>query len=226
MRLLNLMLDLEDEEIEDKLHMLQGAVLLLEELEPRPRRWWVRPWMLSPQKSRKGAFSLLMDELRVQDVESFHNFVRVPPAMFNEILTRLEGRIQVGRTNFRKSHPPGLRLAITMRFLASGEMFISMHYSWRVGRSTITKIVRQVVRAIIQEYAAEVIRFPRTAAEWKAVADRLASCGSFGTLLVHWMGSMWPYSNLQGRAVSTSITRSTFPSFSSDLSMPNTSSCG
>ena len=52
MRLLNLMLDLEDEEIEDKLHMLQGAVLLLEELEPRPRRWWVRPWMLSPQKSR------------------------------------------------------------------------------------------------------------------------------------------------------------------------------
>ncbi len=47
-----------------------------------------------------------------------------------------------------------------------------MHIAWRVGYSTIGKVVMAVCEAIIAEFEDEVLRIPRDAADWRAVARR------------------------------------------------------
>ena len=63
------------------------------------RRWWVRPWFV--RRPEQGWFEQLMEELRVEDVASFRNFVRVEPALFRELSDRLEQRLTREDTFFR-----------------------------------------------------------------------------------------------------------------------------
>ena len=89
---------------------------------PRKRRqWWVRPWGSGDRRLLFGHFDNLMSELRVEDPYSYFNFLRMSAAMFEELLTRLTPRIQKQDTNYRKAHSPGLKLAITLRYMATGE---------------------------------------------------------------------------------------------------------
>ena len=44
---------------------------------------------------------------------------------------------------------PGLKLAITLRHLASGTMYRSMSYGWRVPHNTIALFIPEVCQAII-----------------------------------------------------------------------------
>ena len=51
---------------------------------PRPRRYWVKPWL--SRRLDYGHYDRLMRELEAEDVGSFRNFVRMDPAMFREVL--------------------------------------------------------------------------------------------------------------------------------------------
>ncbi|KAJ8019719.1 Protein ALP1-like [Holothuria leucospilota] len=112
-----------------------------------------------------------MVELRREDTTAFTNFLRMPPAMFDELLTRVGPRITKQRTYYRAPIEPGMKLAITLRHLASGSKYTDMRYGWRVPHNTISLIVREVCRAIIEEYIDEVMPVPTTKAEWRRIAD-------------------------------------------------------
>ncbi|XP_046342448.2 uncharacterized protein LOC124123198 [Haliotis rufescens] len=58
-----------------------------------------------------------MKELRLDDPESFYNFLRITPPMFDEILERIASFIQKEDTNYRKALEQGVKLAITLRHL-------------------------------------------------------------------------------------------------------------
>ena len=73
-----------------------------------------------------------MPELRHEDPASFHNFLRIPPHMFDELLTRLAQRITKQDTNYRKAIDPGMKLAATLRHLASGDTYASMKFDFRI----------------------------------------------------------------------------------------------
>ena len=81
--------------------------------------------------------------------------------MFDEILNRVSPRIQKSDTHFRKALEPGLKLAITIRHLASGDKYPSLQYDFRVSRVTITKIL-EVCQAIVAEFKEELIPCPTT----------------------------------------------------------------
>ena len=49
--------------------------------------------------------------------------------------------------------------AITVRFLASGDKYPSLMYSFSVARNTISVIIPEVRQAIVEEYKDEVMRF-------------------------------------------------------------------
>ena len=87
----------------------------------RRRRFWVRPWLL--RRPVLGQYERLMAELRYEDVPAYKNFVRVDPEMFQELLARLGPRIAKKDTWFRKALDPGLKLAITLRYLATGDSY-------------------------------------------------------------------------------------------------------
>ena len=91
--------------------------------------------------------------------------------MFDEILARITHRITKQDTNFKRALEPGLKLAITLRFLATGEAYKSLGTTFRVGYNTISLFVPEVCEAIIQEYLQEVVVLPTTEDQWRAVAE-------------------------------------------------------
>ena len=96
----------------------------------RPRSCWVRPWVL--RRPLFGQYENLMVELCREDKKGYANFQRVPPELFNELLDRVGHRFQRRDTNYRKALEPGLRLAITLRYLASGCSYKSLEFNFRV----------------------------------------------------------------------------------------------
>jgi hypothetical protein len=140
---------------------------------PRKRRqWWVRPWGSGDRRLLFGHFDNLMSELRVEDPYSYFNFLRMSAAMFEELLARVTPRIQKQDTNYRKAHSAGLKLAITLRYMATGENYPCLSYGFRVSRHTIAVIIPEVCKAIQDELAEEVVQFPQDADEWRQVAAR------------------------------------------------------
>ena len=115
----------------------------------RRRRFWVRPWI--ERRLQFGFYHHLMQELRVEDSETFANFLRMPPRIFDELLSMLYDRLLKQTTNFRSPLEPGLKLAITLRHLATGASYTCMQYGWRVPPNTISVIVREVCQVIVDE---------------------------------------------------------------------------
>jgi hypothetical protein len=120
-----------------------------------------------------------MEELRLEDVSGFINFMRVEPQMFQELLARVGERITKKDTSFHKALEPGLKLAVTLRHLATGDSYHSLMYSFRIPHNSISKIVREVTQALVDEYKGEAVVTPKNPEEWKAVADQYASRWNF-----------------------------------------------
>ena len=79
---------------------------------------WMRKWIL--KQENQGPFRQLMNELRLCDVSSYRNFVKMDAVTFEELLTSVAPRITYRDVVMRQAIPPGERLTITLRFLATG----------------------------------------------------------------------------------------------------------
>ena len=135
----------------------------------RKRRMWVPPWLL--RRPLYGQYEKLMAELTAEDVSGFKNFMRMEPDLFHEVLARVGPRITKQDTFWRRALEPGLKLAITLRYLGTGNSYMSLQYGFRVAFNTISILVIEVYQAIIDEYSAEVMRCPVTPEAWKEVAN-------------------------------------------------------
>ena len=140
-------------------------------------RAWAREWILD--RPLLGYYHQLIPALRRNDVGGFQNFMRIPPEMFDELMARVGPRLVKQDTNWREALDPGLKLSITLRFLSSGDSYHSLMYGFRVPLNTISLIVRDTCRAIVEEYAEEVIECSVTPDAWKKIADRFGSRWNF-----------------------------------------------
>ena len=136
----------------------------------RDRVVWVRQWIL--RRPKHGLYDKLMVELRNEDTRAFKHFMMMPPAMFDEVVQRLTPRLAKQNTNYRASLEPGLKVAITLRHLAPGYTYRNMQYAWRVPHNTISLVVREVVKALIEEYTDELLFCPTTEQGWRDLADQ------------------------------------------------------
>ena len=141
------------------------------------KRFWVRPWLL--RRPLYGQYEHLMQELYREDVNTFTNFLRVTPEMFMELVERVGPRIEKEDTLWRKALEPGLRLAITLRYMATGDSYRSLQYGFRVAANTISTIVYETCEAIAQEYTEEVMPTPKPPEAWKEVADEFSTRWNF-----------------------------------------------
>jgi hypothetical protein len=119
-----------------------------------------------------------MAELAQEDRDGYKNFQRVDPDLFHEILARVGPRIEKQDTFMRKALEPGLRLAITLRYLATGNSYMSLQYGFRVANNTISKIIPETCEAIIDAFQ-EVMICPTTPEEWRLVSDGFSSKWNF-----------------------------------------------
>ena len=85
-----------------------------------------------------------MCELRYEDPASYFNILRVPPDMFDELLDTLGPLITKQNTPYRKALEPGLKLAMTMRHLASGDRYASMKIMAKHNMNSVTVRSNQI----------------------------------------------------------------------------------
>lgn len=87
----------------------------------RTRRWWQT--RLLEKREDHGGSSLMVD-LAFQHVSGhYKNFTRMSPVDFEYLLTLIGGRISKQDTHLRKSISAQDRLAVTLRFLATGDSY-------------------------------------------------------------------------------------------------------
>ena len=113
------------------------------------RRWWTRQWLGPERRLQFGLYDQLMVELRTEDNESFENFLRMPSEMYDEIVRRLTPKLTKQHTWFRSPMPPAMKIAITLRHLASGTKYHSMRFGWRVPHNTISLCVKEVRNVVL-----------------------------------------------------------------------------
>lgn len=100
----------------------------------RRGRVWVRPWI--GRRRQFGLYDQVLVELRNEDQASFKNFMRMSPEMFDELLARVGPRITKQQTWYREPLEPGMKLALTLRHLASGSKYAVMKFGWRILHNT------------------------------------------------------------------------------------------
>lgn len=167
-----------------KQHEMELVVLIqryLAQNEKQDRRWWVRRWItLRPEH---GAYANLMQLMREEDVNGFKNFTRLTPAMFTDMVQRLTPRLQKHNTWYREALPVGLKVAITLRYMATGDSYHSLMYLFYVPHNTISLLVLDVCQAIYEVYGEEAIQNPNTPEGWKAIADQFSTRWNFHHVL-------------------------------------------
>ncbi|KAJ8728814.1 hypothetical protein PYW07_006510 [Mythimna separata] len=72
-------------------------------------------------------------------------------ADFEYLLNKIGPFIAKQDTNMRKCIPIQERLAVTLRFLATGDKFSSLAYLFKFSKSTIATCIMEVCQALIQE---------------------------------------------------------------------------
>ncbi|XP_075711692.1 uncharacterized protein LOC142748488 [Rhinoderma darwinii] len=152
----------------------QQAMLDEEPLRKR-RRYWVHP--IVSQRPRKGHFHTLYDDLR-QHPEKFHNFCRMSISSFDCLLSDLGPGITLQDTNMRQCISPEERLIVTLRFLATGNSFASLHFEFLLGCSTISQIIRLTCEVIWQRLRAAVMPQPK-AEDWLRIAEGFYQSAQF-----------------------------------------------
>lgn len=70
------------------------------------------------------------------------------PEDFDQLLSLISEKIRKSSTNFRDSIPAYDRLAVTLRFLATGDSNESLMYFTKMSKSTICNAISEVCAAI------------------------------------------------------------------------------
>jgi len=157
-----------------------GALLVEEQRRAeegrRRRTCWVRPWL--QRRVLLGQYDTLMNELRIEARGGFKAFLRMEADVFMQILGRVEDRISKS-AQARPPLAPGLKLAITLRFLATGNSYRSLAFDFRVAHNTISLFIPEVCDAITEEYREQQLSTPTTEAEWEEVAAKFSTRWNF-----------------------------------------------
>ncbi|CAM4569470.1 unnamed protein product [Leuciscus chuanchicus] len=119
-------------------------------------------------RSRHGEYHRLVHELRLDEVR-FQQYFRLDRTQFDVLLRRVGPLICKDNTRFRRAISPGERLAICLRFLATGDSYRSIAFSYRVGHSTVAGIVAEVSKAIWDSMVEDYMPVPSTE-DWRDIA--------------------------------------------------------
>lgn len=136
--------------------VLAAAACVILAKQRRPRRFWVKPSLKA--RDRYSGSDMLRD-LEEDDVDplcgelrcdgSFKNFLRMLSSDFEYLILMLGDKIAKQDTNYRKSIPVKEKLAVTLRFLATGDSYTSLSYLFKISKSTISLFVPEVCAALI-----------------------------------------------------------------------------
>ena len=93
-----------------------------------------------------------MRALEAEHAEHFQAYTRMEPTMFRELLDRIAPRITKQTTNMRTPLEFGVKLVITIRYMANGSSYNTLAFAFRVASNTIYLFIPEVLDAIVAQY--------------------------------------------------------------------------
>ena len=149
----------------------------------RPRQVWVRE--IHQRRTEQGEYHQLLQEMRLHDSDSHFRYLKMSKATFDQLLAKV-GPLLVRRrysSVVRPSISPGERLALTLRYLATGNSQISLFFSFRVGAATVCQIVREACIVIWNVLMEEYVMAPATEDDWKSISAQFSQLWNFPNCL-------------------------------------------
>lgn len=129
---------------------------------------WAREWI--KRRKELGAYHTLFRELAAEDTLGFGEYMRMPHAKFLALVEVVGPLLTKEETHMRTSIAPSKRLALTIRYLATGEMFQPLSFQFRIGKSTVSQIVMEVCDGIYQVLGKQHLKTPNTVENWRKIA--------------------------------------------------------
>ncbi|KAB0803165.1 hypothetical protein PPYR_00135 [Photinus pyralis] len=130
---------------DEELMVVVSALEAEENEKKRKRKMWVHP--INMKRSTLGEFHHLFQDLQRDEIKFFQYF-RMSAPKFAECVNLLESQLTLENTTFRKAISKEERLAVTLRFLATGDTFRTIAFSYRLGETTVRNIVHTTCDAI------------------------------------------------------------------------------
>ncbi|KAM5164527.1 uncharacterized protein ACMZJ9_006987 [Mantella aurantiaca] len=151
--------------------MNMAAILMLYEanelLRRRRRRRVVQPGPNS--RPTMGKVHLLYGQLR-QNPEKFTSYFMMSIASFDELLGLVSGSLRYDDTNYGMAISPVERLVVTLRYLATGASFASLHHEFRLGKSNISAFIPNICKVIWTVLVSNFMPMPNKE-KWMEIAD-------------------------------------------------------
>lgn len=111
------------------------------------RQWWIKELY----RQRNDHFKEILSDMTFEGVEdTIQNFIRMNSETFDGLCMKLHPIIGKKDTSFRKAITTRERLAITLRYLATGDSFVSLQYLFKVSKQSISKIVRETCDGLVE----------------------------------------------------------------------------
>ena len=126
----------------------------------RHRRYRFRPWQTRAELEEEGQYNRPMPMHHLDDPMAYRNFIQMPPELHQELGQRITAEFQRDRTLMRDTLSPGVKLAVTLKHLATGDSYTTLKYAFRVASPTIKKFVPEVCDAITRAYRDQVMQCP------------------------------------------------------------------
>ncbi|XP_030761187.1 protein ANTAGONIST OF LIKE HETEROCHROMATIN PROTEIN 1-like [Sitophilus oryzae] len=154
----------------------EEEILLLFALlkKKKKKRYWVHP--INKKRAQFGEYHRLCIELQSHE-DKFFQYFRMSRLCFEELHDLLKANIAKCTTNWRKPIHTRERLAICLRYLATGDSHQTIAFSYRVGRSTVSKIVRNVCQEIWKTLQPKYLPSPNRKMWLQSVEDFLVLWG-------------------------------------------------
>ena len=146
--------------------------------DKKPGRGKTRQWIR--RRDEKGYFNNIVKELAIEDAAEYKEMMQMSHADFQRILSYIEQNItrkQVLGGN--KVISLKERLALKIRFLATGETYRSLSYQFRISTRAISYIIKEVCEAIIKNMRNIYLKVPSSPEEWLTVAEKFESRWQF-----------------------------------------------
>lgn len=98
----------------------------------------------------------MLEEMMPRPVGYFSNFCRMSCQDFEILLQKVSPFISKSDTKFRIAVPSKVRLALTLRFLATGDSYMSLQYLFKISHQLISTIVYEVCKTLIHVLEGEI----------------------------------------------------------------------
>lgn len=115
-------------------------------IKEKRKRIWVR--QLHDRGDLNISYTSLRDDLLISGPEFYRSFTRMSESDFEFILEIIRPFIQKEDTRLRRAIPADERLAITLRFLSTGQTYFSLATTFRCAVGTVCGIIMEVCQSI------------------------------------------------------------------------------